>query len=117
MCCNQPRPSRVSVVTASGAIIAIDDASAADTIRNVKEVLYVVDRQLPVRRQRLTLSVGSGPHGAGGPLADDETLGGAGVAQDGSAEFDVLLTEVTADEKAKLNLEVISHVDFLHKSV
>ncbi len=36
------------------------------------------------------------------PLADEETLVGAGVAQDGSAEFDVVLANVKAKEARKL---------------
>jgi hypothetical protein len=43
-----------------------------------------------------------GPHGIN-PLADDETLGGAGVAQDGTAELDVLLADLTAAEANELN--------------
>ena len=40
------------------------------------------------------------------PLADDETLGGAGVAQNGSAELDVLLADLTAAEAAELGSKV-----------
>jgi hypothetical protein len=36
------------------------------------------------------------------PLQNDETLGGAGVAQDGSATLDVLLADLTAVEVADL---------------
>ena len=89
----------------TGADIAIDDASAADTVLSVKERVFAANRQLPVRRQRLVYR--PGPHGIN-PLADDETLGGAGVAQDGSAELDVLLTEVSAEEAAEL-AEKVSH--------
>ncbi len=77
---------RVSIVAMTGAAIAIDDVSAADTIQSVKERVHAANRKLPVRRQRLVYRYG--PHGIE-PLADDETLGGAGVAQDGSAELDV----------------------------
>jgi hypothetical protein len=35
-------------------------------------------------------------------LADDETLGTAGVAQDGSAELDLLLSELTAAQMGDL---------------
>ncbi len=79
----------------TGAAIAIEDAAAADTILSVKERVFAANRQLPVRRQRLVYR--PGPHGMEA-LADDETLGGAGVAQDGTAELDVLLAELTAAE-------------------
>jgi hypothetical protein len=83
---------RISVVAMSGATIVIDDASAADTILSVKERIFVLNRKLPVHRQRLIYRPGSlGTE----PLADDKTLGGAGVAQDGSANLDVLLAELT----------------------
>ena len=75
----------------SGAAIAIDDATAADTIRSIKERVFALNDQLPVLRQRLMYR--PGPRGIN-PLADDETLGGAGVAQDGSAELDMLLAEI-----------------------
>jgi hypothetical protein len=39
-------------------------------------------------------------------LADDETLGGAGVARDGSAELDVLLADLTEEEADDLGPEV-----------
>ncbi len=83
----------------AGAAIVIDDASAADTILNVKERIFSLNRKMHVRRQRLVYS--AGPHGME-PLADDETLGGAGVAQDGSAELDVLLADLPATEVAEL---------------
>ena len=90
---------RIKVVTMAGAAISIDDASAADTIRSVKQRVFAVNRKLPVRRQRLVYS--AGPRGMEA-LADDETLGGAGVARDGSAELDVLLVDLTAEDAAKL---------------
>ena len=83
----------------TGAAIAIDGVSAADTILSVKWRVYAVNQKLPVRQQRLMYR--PGPHGIS-PLADEETLGGAGVAQDGTAELDVLLeplTEAEASEK------------------
>ncbi len=82
-------PSCISVVAMTGAAILIDDASAADTILSVKERVFAANRELPVRRQRLVYR--PGPRGMEA-LADDETLGGAGVAQDGSAELDVLMS-------------------------
>ncbi len=84
----------------TGAVIAIDDASAADSIRSVKQRVFAANHKLPVRRQRLMYR--PGPRGME-PLADDDTLGGAGVAQDGSAELDVLLMELTAEEAAALS--------------
>ena len=83
----------------TGAAIAIDDVSAADTILCIKERVFAANRKLFVRRQRLVYS--AGPHGMDA-LADDETLGGAGVAQDGTAQLDVLLADLTAAEKAEL---------------
>ena len=79
----------------AGAAIAIDDASAADTILSTKERVFACNRKLCVHRQRLMYR--PGPRGIE-PLADDDTLGGAGVAQDGSAELDVLLADLTAAE-------------------
>ncbi len=88
----------------TGAAISIDTAAAADTIRSVKERVFSVNQKLPVRRQRLIYR--PGPHGIN-PLADDETLGGAGVAQDGSAELDVLLADLTETEVAELGPKVL----------
>ena len=81
----------------SGATIVIDDASAPDSILSVKHRVSAANRKLPARRQRLVYS--AGPHGME-PLADNETLGGAGVAQDGSAKLDVLLVDLTPEEQA-----------------
>jgi hypothetical protein len=87
----------------TGTIIVINDAAAADTIISVKQRAFAVDRTLYVPRQRLVYS--AGPRGSD-PLADDETLGGAGVAQDGSAVLDVLLVDLTDDEKEALGGQV-----------
>ena len=87
----------------TGATIAINDAAAADTIRSVKERVFAANRELPVRRQRLVYR--PGPRGMEA-LADDETLGGAGVAQDGTAELDVLVEPLTEDETKRLGYEV-----------
>ena len=79
--------------------------------------MFAANRKLPVRRQRLVYR--PGPH-AIDPLADDETLGGAGVARDGSAELDVLLADLTAAEADELGRRVrpcwnscLSHSVFL----
>jgi hypothetical protein len=72
----------------TGAAIVIDDAADDDTIMSVKQRVFAANRELPVSRQRLMYR----PRGIE-PLADDETLGGAGVARDGTAVIDVLLTE------------------------
>jgi hypothetical protein len=90
--------SRISVVAMNGAAIAIDDVSAVDTILSVKKRAFAANEMLDVRRQRLLYS--AGPYGMN-PLADDETLSGAGVARDGSAELDVLLADLTEAEAAK----------------
>ena len=87
----------------TGAAIEINDASAADTIVSVKERVFAINPKLPVRRQRLVYR--PGPRGMEA-LADDETLGGAGVAQDGSAELDVLLAELTAVQTLTLGHKV-----------
>jgi hypothetical protein len=79
----------------TGAAIVIGDASAADTIISVKERVFAANSKMPVRRQRLVYR--PGPRGME-PLADDETLGSAGVTQDGSAELDVLLADLMPDE-------------------
>jgi hypothetical protein len=94
---------RISVVTMTGAVIAIDDAAATDTILSVKERVFAANRKLFVRRQRLVYQ--PGPFGMDA-LADDETLGGAGVAQDGSAELDVLVADLTTAEVADLGSQV-----------
>ena len=72
----------------TGATITIDDASASDTILSVKQRVFANNNKLPVRRQRLVYL--PGPRGME-PLEDDDTLGGADVAQDGSAKLDLLL--------------------------
>ena len=96
--------STISVAAMTGAAIAIDDASAADTIRSVKQRVFAANRQLPVRRQRLVYR--PGPRGMEA-LADDETLGGAGVARDGTAELDVLLEPLTEVEVAELGPQLL----------
>ena len=87
----------------TGAAITIEDASAADTILSVKQCVFASNRELPVRRQRLMYR--PGPYGIS-PLPDDETLGGAGVEHDGSAELDVLLVDLTGDELEALERKV-----------
>ncbi len=87
----------------AGATIAIDDAAAEDTILSVKQRVFAANRKLFVRRQRLVYS--AGPRGMDA-LADDETLGGAGVARDGTAELDVLVADLTAAEAEELGKKV-----------
>ena len=99
--------SRITVVTMTGATIAIDDASAIDTILSVKERVFAANRKMPVRRQRLVYR--PGPRGMDA-LADNETLGGAGVAQDGSAELDVLLADLSAVEQKRICIQVWYYV-------
>ena len=97
--------SRIVIVDSKNGdtVERIDDASAADTILDIKETLWNSNRMFPAHRQRLVYR--PGPRGME-PLADDETLGGAGVAQDGTAELDVLLAEVTEAEVAELDAKV-----------
>ncbi len=87
----------------TGAAIAIDDASAADPILSVKQRVFAVNHKMPMHRQRLMYR--PGPFGIK-PLADSMTLGGAGVAQDGSAVIDVLLADLTAVEVKALGTKV-----------
>jgi hypothetical protein len=87
----------------TGASIAIDDATAADSILSVKRRVFAANRQLPVRRQRLVYR--PGPHGIN-PLADEETLGGAGMARDDTTSLDVLLTELTEEDLTGLGRKV-----------
>jgi hypothetical protein len=104
--------SRISIIAAAGATIVIDDVSSADTILSIKRRVFALNRKLPVRRQRLVYR--SGPCGMD-PLADDETLGGAGVVRDGSAELDVLLATLTDEEAKKIGPKVrlcCCHADF-----
>ena len=105
--------SCISVAAMTGAAISIDDAVAADTILSVKQRVFAANRQLFVRRQRLVYR--AGPRGMDA-LADDETLGGAGVAQDGSAKFDVLLADLTPEGAAALGAKVwwlVARVDWI----
>ena len=76
----------------NGAALVIDAAAVTDTILSVKERVFAANRNLHVRRQRLVYR--PGPRGMEA-LADDETLGGAGVAQDGTAELDMLVAGVS----------------------
>jgi hypothetical protein len=87
----------------TGAAMVIDDASVADTILTVKQRVFALNRKLCVRRQRLLYS--AGPRGMDA-LADDETLGGAGVARDGTAELNVLVADLTEAEVAELGAKV-----------
>ncbi len=96
---------RISVVAMTGAAIAIDDASAANTIRSVKERVFAANSKLHVHRQSLMYR--RGPRGIE-PLADDVTLGGAGVAQDGSAELDVLLADLSEYDAAILGPRLLA---------
>ena len=88
----------------TGATIEIEDASVADTILSVKERVHAANWKMLVRRQRLMYR--PGPRGME-PLADNQTLGGAGVPQDGSAELDVLLAELTAADVSELVREFL----------
>jgi hypothetical protein len=87
----------------TGAVIAIHDAAAADTILSVKERVFAAFSEFRVRRQRLIYQ--PGPRGMDA-LADDETLGGAGVARDGTAELDVLIEPLTEAESKTLGEKV-----------
>ncbi len=95
--------SRITVVTMAGAVIAIDDAAAVDTILSVKRRVFAANDKLFVRRQRIVYM--PGPHGMDA-LADDETLGGAGVARDGTAKLDVLVVDLSAAQAAELGQQV-----------
>lgn len=87
----------------TGATISIENVAATHTILNIKKRLYAVNNKLRVCRQRLVYS--AGPHGMDA-LADNETLRGAGVAQDGTAELDLLLADLTEEEADELGPEV-----------
>ena len=87
----------------AGAAIAIHDAAATDTIISVKQRVFAANRKMHIRRQRLVYT--AGPSGMDA-LADDETLGGAGVAQDGSAKLDLLLTDLSEAEASRLGEKV-----------
>jgi hypothetical protein len=89
----------------TGDTVAIHDATAIDTIWSVKQRVFAANSKLPVRRQHIMYR--PGPRGIE-PLADDETLGGAGVARDGTAELDVLLRPLTKSESADLGEKVLS---------
>ena len=108
-----PMNFRISVVAMTGAVIVIENASAADTILSVKQRVFAANRKLHVHRQSLMYR--PGPRGIE-PLADDDTLGGAGVAQDGSAEFDVLLTDLSEYEVAILGPKLLAAAENGHTS-
>ncbi len=97
----ESRSSRISIVPMIGAAIVFDNATAADTIISVKERVFALNSKLHVRRQRLMYCLG--PHGMEA-LADDQTLGFAGVAQDGTAKLDMLLEPLTSAEMDQLVL-------------
>ncbi len=104
--------SRIRIAAMTGAVIAIDDASPADTILSVKQLVFAANRQLPVHRQRLVYR--PGPFGMDA-LADDETLGGAGVARDSTAELDVLVEPLTREELNALGVKVrVVHLRHQH---
>jgi hypothetical protein len=89
----------------AGATVAINDAAAEDTILSVKERVFAANRTLFVHRQRLVYT--AGPSGMD-VLADYETLRDVGVAQDGSAELDVLLADLTEEDLHELGANVWS---------
>jgi hypothetical protein len=91
--------SRISVVSINGATIQIDDASVTDTILSVKFRVFAANHNLLVGRQRLMYR--PGPHGINA-LSNNETLGDAGVAQDGLAVLDVLLLTLKPVDTTKL---------------
>ncbi len=93
----------------AGVAIDIHDAAATDKILSVKQRVCAANRNLYVRRQRLVYT--AGPFGID-PLLDDETLGGAGVAVDGSAKLDVLLADFSAAEAADLGARLIGATVF-----
>jgi hypothetical protein len=95
--------SRITVVTMAGSAIAVEDMSATTKILTVKKRVFALNKQLFVRRQRLVYS--AGPRGMDA-LADDETLGGAGVARDGTAKLDVLVADLTAADAEALGQKV-----------
>ena len=95
--------SRITIVDMAGAAIHIEDALPSATVLEVKQCLFLVNRKLHVRRQRLVYT--AGPLGME-PLANEMTLGDAGVAQDGSAELDVLLADLTEAEAKAIGPEV-----------
>jgi hypothetical protein len=83
----------------AGASTPIDNASATDTILSVKTRLFALNREMHVSRQRLVCT--TGPFGME-PLADNVTLGAAGVAQDGGGKLEVLLADLTPWEEEEL---------------
>jgi hypothetical protein len=95
--------SCISVVSMTGAALVINDVSLADSILSLKQRIFDLNPKMSIHRQRLMFP--NGPHGMGS-LADNETLGGAGVAQDGSANIDVLLADRSTAEIAELGAEV-----------
>jgi hypothetical protein len=95
----------------TGTAIAINDAAAADTVLSVKQRVFAANRKLYVRQQRLVFSAGPRCMDA---LADDETLDGAGVPQDGSAKLDVLLADLTETDLFELGANVWSYLNTVH---
>ena len=82
--------------------MTIKDAAITDTIMSVKRRVFCLNRKMHVRRQRLVFT--EGPYGMDS-LADNETLGGAGVLKDG-AKLDVLMADLSDLDVAQLGTEV-----------
>jgi hypothetical protein len=88
----------LATVTMASATIGIDDASNADSIFDVKQ--RVLNAQPQDVRASAAARVTADPCGMDA-LAHGKTLGGTGVAQDGSAELNAQvanLTEADAEE-------------------
>ncbi len=71
----------------SGAAVELCVA-ATDTVRALKARVFAANGNFRVDAQHIVYR--AGPRGIA-PLDDEQTLGGAGVARDGSAVLDVLI--------------------------
>ena len=88
----------------SGAAIAIDDATAADTVLSIKQRVCAANPELPVHRQRLVYR--PGPRGVG-QLANGMTLRKAGVAAAAAAAAAAAVSASAADDSAVVELDVV----------
>ncbi len=92
-----------------GATYVIDNVTASDTVLRVKEIVFAANRKMHVRQQQLACRLG--PHGLR-YLANQETLGDAGMAQDGSAELVMRLEALPTAEAKKIGRKVYKRRTF-----
>ena len=91
----------------AGETLVLDNVLLDNTVLEIKGRVCQVWRHMREHRQRIMFR--AGPHGMT-PLADEMTLGDAGVTRDGSAVLDVLVLVPTVEEVIQLSDEVLHHL-------